>query len=407
MRVEMPVTINGRIQKAGDEDFFVFSAKAKQQVVLEVTARRLGSPLDSMLTLINPKGEEVAEDDDSTDPSEGLATHHADSRIVYTIPADGDYTVRLRDIQDNGGPEYAYRLTIAPVQPDFYLNISPDNPQMGQSDTTGITISAIRKDGFNGEIKLQTQDLPKGFVASDAVLGPGQNSVIMTLTSPADVPKGFYAPTIVGTAIVGEQTMTRKALPAEERKQAFAFMHTVPTQELFFSVVDPPRFTLSVKLPGDKKFLEVSQGGEAALTVKVVRNPEPEPKPEPKEQPKPEPKSGAKPGAKPASKPASKPPAKPDPNEGRIDIAGARLPPPPAGMPQPQQTVKVGEAAILPGNDEVEVKIRAEKNAKPDIVQNVIIAGTGKFRGEQIVRIAPAVPVRVLPVESTKPEAKK
>ena len=38
-RVTVPVVINGRIQKAGDEDYFVFKAEAGQTLLMEVQAR--------------------------------------------------------------------------------------------------------------------------------------------------------------------------------------------------------------------------------------------------------------------------------------------------------------------------------------------------------------------------------
>src|ERR1035438_10050341 len=98
---------------------------------MEVMARRLESPLDSILTLYNFKQAVLAENDDWSDPLEAEVTHQADSRIASTFPAAGDYTLRLRDVQGKGGPEYAYRLTIAPPKPDFTLRITPDNPRMG------------------------------------------------------------------------------------------------------------------------------------------------------------------------------------------------------------------------------------------------------------------------------------
>ncbi len=55
-RVTVPVTINGRIQQAGDADWFVFKAEAGKKLVMQVEARRLDSPLDSILTLFDASG---------------------------------------------------------------------------------------------------------------------------------------------------------------------------------------------------------------------------------------------------------------------------------------------------------------------------------------------------------------
>ena len=102
-RITAPVVVDGRIDKPGDVDYFVFSAKKDDKLVLQVQARRLGSPMDSVLTLYDGKRNQVAENDDWNDPLEAILAHNADSRILYTFPAAGDYYLRLRDIQGKGG----------------------------------------------------------------------------------------------------------------------------------------------------------------------------------------------------------------------------------------------------------------------------------------------------------------
>ncbi len=112
-KIAPPVIINGRIDRPGDVDCFAFAAEANQKLLFEVQARRLDSPLDSIVTLYNKAGAKLAENDNTVNPSEGLITHHADSRLIYTFTAKGEYLLRLRDVQGKGGPEYAYRLIVA------------------------------------------------------------------------------------------------------------------------------------------------------------------------------------------------------------------------------------------------------------------------------------------------------
>jgi hypothetical protein len=380
-RVSVPITVNGRIHKGDDEDHFVFAAKAGERLLLEVQARRLDSPLDSILTLFGPKQQEVAENDDAVDLGEGLLTHHADSHLVYTVPVTGDYTARIRDVQGKGGPEYAYRLVIAPVRPDFYLYLSPDNPAVGQGDTTVITLTAVRKDGFNGEIALTARDLPPGFAASRPVIPPGQNLAYLTLTAPSDAAMQVLSPTILGTATVGKDTTTRQALPAEEMMQAFSYRHIVPTQELLLSVREAPPFTMSVKLPPGG-VLTIPQGGEAQVVARVTRKKVPPPLPAP---PPPEPRARGK----------AAPPLKDQPPEQVVVTAGG-IPPPPG--------ITVTPAFIPPEGDEVAVTIKAAKSARPDIPRSLVLVGTTRVgRGKQS-RLTPAIPVRVVaaPVSGDK-----
>ena len=156
--------------------------------MLDVQARRLDSPLDSFLSVMNAQGGVLAENDDFVDPDYPLVLHHADSRLVFTFPAAGDYILRIRDTQGKGGDEYAYRLVIAPPKPDCVLRIVPDMQRVAKGDSVAVTVAADRRDGFGGEINLAVQNLPPGFAASDAVIPAGQPQAKLTITAPPDAP---------------------------------------------------------------------------------------------------------------------------------------------------------------------------------------------------------------------------
>ena len=106
---------------------FRFKGRAGQKIVAEVDARKLDSPLDSVLKLTDAAGKQLAFNDDYLDKGTGLSTHHADSLLTATLPADGVYYLYLGDAQQKGGPEYAYRLRISAPQPDFALRVVPSS----------------------------------------------------------------------------------------------------------------------------------------------------------------------------------------------------------------------------------------------------------------------------------------
>ncbi len=267
-RVSVPVTINGRIGVPGDADFFVFPAQAKQTLVMDVLARRLDSPLDSVLTLFNSKGLKLQENDDTVDKSEGLVTHHADSYLTFTFPAAGDYILRIADVQGKGGSEYAYRLSIAPPRPDYLLRVRPDNPRAPQGGTTFFSAVAFRRDGFDGEIKLSVDGLPEGFSAPGEVLAAKQNEARMTISVPPSASLGTFSPKVVGTARIGGRDVVREAAPSEELMQAFYFMHNVPTKEMLLAVVERGPFTLTLDLP-PHEVVKVPRSGRVQLVVKA------------------------------------------------------------------------------------------------------------------------------------------
>ena len=179
--VTLPVIVNGRIDRPGDWDVFRFEGRAGQQIIAEVNARRLESPLDSVLELIDAAGKRLAFNDDHEDKADGLHTHHADSLIHFTLPADGTYYVRLGDAQHQGGPEYAYRLRLSAPRPDFELRVAPSCINAISWRLNPIAVFALRKDGFTGEIALRFKDDPEGLALSGGVVPEGQDQVRLTL----------------------------------------------------------------------------------------------------------------------------------------------------------------------------------------------------------------------------------
>ena len=182
--VTLPVIVNGRIEKPGDWDVFRFEGRAGDEVVAEVYARRLDSPLDSVLKLTDDAGNQLAFNDDHEDKGAGLDTHYADSWLRAKLPAAGTYYVHIGDSQRQGGPEYGYRLRISAPRPDFALRVVPSSVNVRGGATVPITVYALRRDGFSGEIAVALKDAPDGFTLGGAKVPAGQDQVRLTLSAP-------------------------------------------------------------------------------------------------------------------------------------------------------------------------------------------------------------------------------
>jgi hypothetical protein len=226
-KVKLPVIVNGRIAQPGESQFFRFDGRAGDEIVAEVSARRLGSPLDSVLRLTNASGKEMAFNDDFKDAGAGLITHQADSHIFLKLPAKGTYYLQLADAQRKGGLEYGYRLRISHPQPDFELRVAPSSLNLRTGSTAPIAVYALRRDGFAGEIALKLKDAPAGFTLSGAAVPSGQDKVRITLTVPR-TPIGLpLSIQLIGQATIGGREVSRTAVPAEDMEQAFAYHHLV------------------------------------------------------------------------------------------------------------------------------------------------------------------------------------
>lgn len=235
MAIRSTCVVNGKINHPGDMDLFQIQMDKGEMFVAEVNARRLNSPLDSVLKITDAQGKQVAFNDDHEDKSLGLLTHHADSRIAFKAPKNGTYHIHLGDTQNSGGPEHGYRLLLGRPTPDYALRVVPSNLNAPPGASIPFTVYALRKDGFNGEIELELENEIKDLRLDGARIPAGENHVELTLTLPNEP---LYVPEplqLEGRAVIGAKPVIHAAVPANDMMQAFIYHHLVPTEKLLLS----------------------------------------------------------------------------------------------------------------------------------------------------------------------------
>jgi hypothetical protein len=275
--VALPIVVNGRISKPGDRDHFRFEGRAGDPLVAEVIARRLRSPLDSLLRLRGPSGKVVAWNDDAVYKQGhlhrefGILTHHCDSYLRAVLPSDGVYTVEVTDAQGRGGGGFAYRLRLGPPRPDYALRVTPSNLNVFPGRAGVIRVHVLRKDGFEGEIELKVKDAPAGFTLQGSVIPKGCDQIRMTLTPPA---KGFREPIPVvleGIARLGDRVVRREAVPADNVMQAFLWRHLVPASQMLVTIQGRGSRG-PVKVLGGSP-VRIPRGGSTRVRIKIPRLP--------------------------------------------------------------------------------------------------------------------------------------
>ena len=238
--VTLPIIINGHIDPPGDWDVFRFDGQADQQIVAEVRARRLNSPLDSVLKLTDATGNQIAFNDDFEDKGAGLTTHHADSYLSATLPAKGTYYLALGDAQHKGGPDYAYRLRLSAPRPDFELRVVPASLNARPGSSAPVTVYALRRDGFTNPITIALRNAPTGFRLSGTSEITTQEQITLSLNVPAAPLPAPLPLSFEGRASLQGQTLVHSAVPAEDMMQAFLYRHLVPVKEMQVAVTVPP-----------------------------------------------------------------------------------------------------------------------------------------------------------------------
>jgi hypothetical protein len=270
MRVKLPSMINGCIAQPGDSAVFRIKGAAGEDLVAEVLARRLGSPLDSRLVLTDSAGKQLAANDDFVDPAAGLLTHQADSRLAVHLPRKGLYFLRLDDAQRHGGPAFCYRLRISHPRPDFALRVVPSGLNLRPGMTVPVTIFVLRQDGFAGEVTLHLKDAPAGLVLSGGRIPSGADSVRATLTAPAQATGAPRPLLFEGEAAIGGETVHHLALPADDVMQAFAWHQLVPARGSLVWVFGDHRNPLW-QVDG-RSPVKIPAGGSAQIRIGVPRS---------------------------------------------------------------------------------------------------------------------------------------
>jgi len=275
--IDMPKIINGRIDRSGDVDVFRLSGRAGDEVVAEVYGRRLNSPLDSLLRLTDASGNVLELNDDYVLKEThlhtnmmGLLTHHADSYLMARLPKDGTYYVHLADSQNHGGDAYGYRLRITAPQSDFSLRVTPSNISMQAGGIVPISVYALRKDGFDGEIEVVLKDASTGFKLNGNRIPAGRDSVRMTLTAPANTPGRPVALQLEGRVRIGGRMVSHPVFGADDVMQAFLYRHLVPAKEFIVLVQKAKWRVTPVEIIGGSP-IRIPAGGSAEVRIKTRR----------------------------------------------------------------------------------------------------------------------------------------
>src|SRR5581483_4930230 len=219
--------------------------------------------LDSMLDVLTPKGQVLASNDDA---------FGKDAALVFTPPADGDYVLRIRDLNSKGGPTFVYFIECDWARPDYTLRCDGDKAMIGPGSSTAWYVHVTRSNGFTGPVRIDVHGLPKGVSVNPLTIPPTMTQGLLVLSADKDAPIEAANVAVVGTATTTingkEETLTRTATPNQEiylpgggRGRFDVGMHTV--------AVTGPSDILQVEV--EKTEIHLKPGEEVKLEVTIHR----------------------------------------------------------------------------------------------------------------------------------------
>jgi hypothetical protein len=185
LTVETPITITGRLDKAGDIDVFRFKVRKGEKLAFRIESVSLGFPLDPVLRLTTDAGKTLQQANAKKIAAEPI--------LDYTFPQDDTLRLEVSDLHSHGGMRYAYRLRIGALAPDFELKVAADSLTLASGKSLDIPITTTRIGGHAQEITYTVEGLPKEI----SVKSSGK---ALTLRAGADKFAFSGAIRIIGTA---------------------------------------------------------------------------------------------------------------------------------------------------------------------------------------------------------------
>jgi len=204
-----PFALNGILRQKGQEDWFRFTAAQGTPLSVTVYARRLRSPLDSVVEVHGPQGDLLASNDDAAG---------ADSSLKFTPPETTNYFVRIRDTLGQGGSDFFYRVEVTPEKPALTVKI----PEVARNDTQSrqyitvprgnrfATLISARRANFGGELDFSINDLPAGVTLITNRMAANVDSMPLVFEAAPDAPIAGKLLDLVATGMNGTNPVTGK-----------------------------------------------------------------------------------------------------------------------------------------------------------------------------------------------------
>ena len=264
-----PIALNGILEKDGDADWFRFTAKKGQALEVNVFARRIRSPVDSVVEVFDGKGNSLAQNDDGAG---------SDSVLKFTASADGEYFAKVNDHLKKGGADFVYRVEVAIGEPSLALSI----PQVERNDSQSrqyiavpkgnrfATLISARRNNFSAGLEFKIDGLPAGVAMHADKMSSRVDAMPLVFEATAEAAVGgklldlIAASTETNTPVRGSFRHTLEFIQGPNN----TFYYQTRVDKLHVAVVDPVPFRIEIEEPK----VPLVQSGSMALKIKAIRD---------------------------------------------------------------------------------------------------------------------------------------
>lgn len=259
--------LTGRFQSPQDADWYRLSSTAPGPICLTAHTRDVLSPADVVLQLFAADGKKLAEADD---------TGALDAQLTTTLPAVGDYFLKVSELAGLAGAEWTYDIEIDRGAGRIEVTAPVDRVTVPRGGTASIVLT-IKRINIDGPILLQADGLPAGLKAEPVWLGAKQVTAAFTLTSTdatTEAQPDAAGPLRIAASTPSNETLQPVPVLLEPRpvkpKAGDAFRTARTRADFFVAVGAPSQYSLTT----EAATAQLAPGGTLTVPVKAVRTAE-------------------------------------------------------------------------------------------------------------------------------------
>lgn len=196
-----------------------------------------------------------------------------DSRLHFEAPATGTYFLRLTDVRGLAGEQFAYRLTARAPAPDYAVTLDPRSFNIPRGGRVSVTVTAERRDGFDGPIDVELAPLPAGLSSSPGHIPAHADTTVLIVSAAADASLASHRAELRTTYAAGPHHIAGVARLQLVARAAIAGALVTRQAEAMepldvVALAPPPDLVVTTTT----RRVEMSAGREVELTVNVERH---------------------------------------------------------------------------------------------------------------------------------------
>jgi hypothetical protein len=254
----------GTLQGKGDADWFKISATEAVPLLVITRTREISSPTDVLLELYKSDGGKMVEVDDAGP---------RDAELAASLPAAGDFFLKVIEIAGRGGPEWTYALEVFQGRKAVRVTAPTDRINVPRGGSAAMNLT-LRRINYDGPLKVEAVGLPAAITMNSFIAGPKQSTVpvVFTAADPAATssdadwaPVSFRVTSPDGTTIAASDLQL--APPAPKKTDAEIFRSSRVRNDVFTAVQPAAQFSMTV----EPAVVTVTQGMAATVMIKSTR----------------------------------------------------------------------------------------------------------------------------------------